>query len=624
MILWLIGLSVCAGIEWVRYAAGQGQLPDGWHWCGEFLFDTPMFLPLFLAWPLCWWVTSGVIVHRSDLLRNWTSAWARWCRPPSTELASSTSPESRPPDPKESTSRDWCLALAIGAVSLLTSWSAGHSLESLPPAYHDEYSYVFQAKTLLDGRLSYPSHPEVASVFDQLHVVNQGRFASRYYPGTGAWLAPWVAIGHPVWGQWLAGSLVAMLVFWTAWELGGSGVGFLAGILTALSPGLALFSNLLLAHHPTLLGLAFFLHGFTTWLTRRHPARLLEAGCGLAFAMLCRPATAAGVALPYGLWFAWWLIKDRQTRTQTRWLGALMLGVPIVAGWGVVAAYNHSITGSWTKSPYQLYTDVYSPRHVYGFNNVTRGEIALGERNLPAVTRNYDSWAENLTPALAVQNVGQRLLASFRWTLGLVPLAWILLASSRLRLSPLPDRNRNTGWVLIAAGIVCLHAIHIPYWFDGIMHWHYVFESSILWMLFAARGIAALVIDFQSRNKPWLIVWLGALLVCSVGTNYVSFPPFWETRLEIGSSELSFSRKKYAEFRRRIASEVTELPALVLVLPDAADRHMDFVTNEPSLTAPVLFGRLVEEETSLDKIAKAFPDRHIYVYDAKTRELRQR
>ncbi|MDB5385853.1 MAG: hypothetical protein JWM11_1499, partial [Planctomycetaceae bacterium] len=624
--LWLTGLTFCLGFEGVRFRLATGQpLSDSLQWSVEFLYDTPMFLPLFVVWPICFWLTSGLILHRVDLVRQWTSAWARSCTPQ--QAISSITDVSNPPatsvrsPPANWT--DWGLSIFIGAISLLMSWETGRSLDGLPPAYHDEYSYLLQAQTLLAGRFSYPSDPTVAPIFDQLHVVNQGRFASRYYPGTGVWLAPWVAWGHPVWGQWLAGSLAAMLIFWTARELGGRGVGFMAGCLTALSPGLALFSNLLLAHHPTLLGLAIFLHGFTKWLTHRRPASLLQAGCGLAFAMLCRPATAAGVALPFGIWFFKWLVTAKQASTRSRLLAAALLGLPLVAGWILMGSYNVAITGRWTKSPYQLYTDVYTPRHVFGFNNVTRGAAAQGDRALPLVTRNYDAWAENLTPMLAIRNVEQRLIASLRWTLGLVPLAWIILAAWRLPLNHQGDKNRNLSWNLIAASIVCLHAIHIPYWFDGIMHWHYVFESSILWILLAARSTAALVLWFHAAGKPWSIVWLSILLTIAVVSNYVSFAPFWETRQAFGIAELRYSRKIYGDFRRRIASEVTEWPALVLVKPDPADRHMDFVTNEPSLTAPVLFGRFIEAETPLEAIVKAFPQRTIYVYDAKTRELKK-
>lgn len=606
--MWLLGL-VFYGLVEVTRQSDPTTLSPALRWFAEFASDTPMYLPLFLLLPLAWWIRSGLIVHRIDVLRSCNAALARSCEPLTPSQSESRSSSSR--------LRDWLLALVIGAVSIVMSWQVSRSFGELPPAYHDEYSYLFQTRTLLAGQLSFPSHPALPELFDQMHVVNSGRFASRYFPGTGAWLAPWVALGHPYWGQWLAGGLTAILMFWIGRELSGVGVGFLAGMLTALSPGLALFSNLLLAHHPTLFGLSLFLFAFIRWMNHRRALWLIVAGSGLSFAMLCRPATAAGVGLPFGIWFAWWMVKSSENMA-TRLRDGLMLGIPIVAGWGVMAAYDSAITGHWWQSPYQLYTDYYTPRHVYGFNNVERGAEKQGATLLPAVTRNYDAWAENLTPALAVKNTGNRLVASWRWTLGIVPIVWICLAGAGFLW------RQHPAWKLIAASIVTLHAIHVPYWFDGIMHWHYVFESALLWLLLVAGSVGALIRKWDAASRPWMVAWLAAFLSVAVMTNYVSLTPYWVTRLSMGISELRFSRRIYGTFQQRLRNEVTELPALVLVIPDPADRHMDFVTNDPQLSGPILIGRFDPADAPperLQQIAKEFPDRSLYLYDAKTRKL---
>ncbi len=121
--------------------------------------------------------------------------------------------------------------------------------------------------------------------------------------------------------------------------------------------------------------------------------------------------------------------------------------------------YNRSITGSLLVSPYQLYTDIYTPRHVYGFNNVVRGEKKVG----PKVLENYDRWAENLTPGRAARNFQVRIITSSQGTLGIVPLAfavaWLLLSS----------RTASLDWWLVSMSILSLHAAHVPYWLDGIM-----------------------------------------------------------------------------------------------------------------------------------------------------------
>ncbi|MFG0335977.1 MAG: ArnT family glycosyltransferase, partial [Maioricimonas sp. JB049] len=300
------------------------------------------------------------------------------------------------------------LTLVVIVVAFASSRAVDAAFGELPPAYHDEFSYLFQAKTFLAGRVSYPGFEPRPELFDQVHVLNEGRFASRYFPGVGLWIAPFLAWGDPQLGYAVAHAVTAALLFWVGRDLAGNGVGLLAGLLFAVSPGMLLFSNLLLAHHPTLVGLALFLFAF---LRLRRTLRFrwgLLAGIGLTYAMLCRPMTAAGFGLPFGLWFAWWWLRGgqgEQARPRAeRSLLALSLAVPLVAGFTALFAYSKAITGSALVTPYQLYTDVYTPRHVYGFNNVVRGEQKLG----PKVLENYDRWAENLTPRLAAENVAVR------------------------------------------------------------------------------------------------------------------------------------------------------------------------------------------------------------------------
>ena len=203
--------------------------------------------------------------------------------------------------------RPWLPAAIVGLAALagyvtiaersLGEGVKGRRFGDLPPAFHDEYSYLFQTHTFLTGRarVEPPAHAEL---FNQMHVLNEGYMASRYFPAVGAWLAPFVAVGHAYWAQWTAGVLSAVFVFLAARELGGNFCGLCAGLLIAISPGVRLFGNLLLAHHPTLLGLTGFLYCYLRFMKSRSVRWGFLAGCGLSFAMLCRPMSAAGFALP--------------------------------------------------------------------------------------------------------------------------------------------------------------------------------------------------------------------------------------------------------------------------------------------------------------------------------------
>ncbi|MCH7688512.1 MAG: hypothetical protein IH899_17830 [Planctomycetes bacterium] len=523
--------------------------------------------------------------------------------------------------------RSWIFAVIIGLTSLgMSVWVsvkfqvAGNGA-SLPPAYHDEFSYLLQAKTFLTGRIWVPSHPTAPRLFDQMHVVNEGRFASRYFPGTGLWMMPFVAAGNPYWGHWLAGALASMFVFWSGCELGGRGVGLIAGLLTALSPGLALFSNLLLAHHPTLLGLTCFLYFFLRMQRTWHWGTAFASGTGLAFAMLCRPMTAAGFGLPFGIVFGWWLITgvsgNKRFELTFRLKRAACLVLPILVGLSFLYPYNKAVTGDGWTTPYSLFTNTYTPRHVYGFENVTRAEekIATGAALTNDTFENYDRWAKNLTPELAAENVLIRFVISLQWTLNLLPLMMAALVFV------IDSGQRDKRWWLIFASIVTLHAVHVPYWFVGIMNWHYVFESLPLWILIYAAASATLFQRWREAKRIWMPVWWTVFTGVALLSNLVTLTPTVPSRLDAGVSEVAFARFKYAEFHRMIQQLVQEPRALILIEHDPADVARDYVANEPGWDANILFGRFRRGQTDIDEVLRLFPDRSCYLFRVKEREF---
>ena len=591
------GYTLCAlGFalgEWVAGGFEQGPV----HWLLAAPADTLVSLLLLICGPIAWRTQRtrrGAASPRSVTLASSSSDTA-----PS-ELVQPVVVESAPRDPLWGCALPLVVALSLG----VCWWSAG-PLRGLPPAFHDEYSYLFQAGTYLEGRLSFDS-PPLRELFDQVHVLNEGRLASRYFPATGLWLAPWLAAGLPGLGWWAAQALLTGLVYLWAKELAGPVCGLLAATLCALSPGLVLFSQLLLAHHPTLLGLAVF-HWASLKALRGHSRRWATcAGVGLAWAMLCRPMTAAGAALPLGLWLLWQGVWHR--RLLGLWLP---LGLPLVAGLAVQVGCNLAITGQPLTTPYGLYTRLHTPRHQYGFNNVVRGERQLG----PRVHAHYDQWAENLTGELAWQNVRRRLWTSGQWTLGVLPLLFALGASLAGG-GGLPPQFR---W--LPASIVSLHVVHIPYWFSGIFHFHYVFETLVLWLIWLAVVGVTAARHWRQSGRTLLPVWGGVALGAALLLCYTLPEGLWNAPFLAGRSQLEFARRKHASFLEVVSREVTERPALVLVEPDPADRHLDFVTNLPPLTGPVLIGRYRPDLYDHATVAAAFPERALYRYRVTTREL---
>lgn len=595
-VLCLIAVLALVGIgEALRWSEPEQRTIAWGAWLSGLQADWLPFAPWLLAAPLLWGLRSRARISAQVLDRSPAAA-------------------------------DWAIAMLLAGISFgLSAWT-GARFGDLPPAYHDEFSYLFQARTFLAGRLSFPSFAPMPELFDQMHVLNEGRFASRYFPGTGLWLVPFLALGGPYPGYWFAGALTTICVYGIGWEIGGRRTACVAGSLNALSPGLALFSNLLLAHHPTLLGLTLFiwmyLRAQRTGCLRDHAL----GGLGLTFAMLCRPMTAFGIGLPFGALLLWQLATGRlgtrnpghvneaapATLRQRASIVAAW-GLPILVGLGGMLHYNAAITGSAWVSPYQLYTDIYTPRHVYGFHNVTRGEQHLG----PKVIENYDVWAEELTPALAARNVGRRIVASLRWTLGIIPIfaAALVLLCAR--------STWNRGMLLTAAAIVSLHAVHIPYWFEGIMGWHYVFESAPLWLILVGYGTQQLWDTWRQTGHGILRWWWSGLLLTAVAVNLLTVPALWPGRLHEGIREVAFSRHRYAEFFAAAEQMANGRPTIVFVEHDPADRHIDYVVNDPSLSGPLLIARYRPNRTDLQQARALFPDRRAFLYRAASREWKE-
>ncbi|MBY0400456.1 glycosyltransferase family 39 protein, partial [Myxococcota bacterium] len=489
---------------------------------------------------------------------------------------------------------------------------------------------------------------------------------------------PFVALGIPYPGQWLAAGLSALLVYDTGRTVGGSRVGFIAGLLVALSPGVTELCNALVAHAPTLLGLSLFLAGFARARARATSERGrfgwgLAAGVGLALAMLCRPLTAAAVGLPFGLLLAVDLVVEvvaslrdaRPPRAErarpyarsgstrlpfaARPAARLLLatGIPIACGLLVLAAHDQAITGSVWKTPYGLYNDVYTPRHVYGFENGTRGDaVKTAKRDV-----DYDRWARNLTWPAAIRNGRARLKYSLRASVGTIPFGVGLIAvmgslaagtrrgRREARWEADDDAHPDAGtaedergrpdpvrgfWLACIAGIGVLHLAHLPYWFVGIHAYHYVFESIPLYALVVAGGVGAAAELGRRTNRPLLAPAFSLLALAPALWQWLPIEGALQTetgRALARGSSFEPSRTAHQRFLDLVEATVTDRPALVLVKQPPRNFHVDYVVNEPTLDGPILFGRFDPARMKLEAIAQAFPDRALYLFDERSGRL---
>ncbi len=616
-LVWSACAAFCAYFEVQRLLDCMASPTGVLGWLANWNIDTTLPLLMLLTLPLLMLVAWQMGWNRTRRVRQRVIA-------SSDDLSSSAEPTKAAASAGKKSIRVACVflfavsigcSLAIGMRPIVISDSDNSTVPfyRLPPAYHDEFSYRLQAQTFLAGRLAWPGMTALPELFHQVHVVNQPTTASRYFPWTGFWMAPFEAFDVPIYGHWLAGGIACVFFYLSLRLIVIPEAAFFGGLLIALSPGLAVFSNLLLAHHPTMMALSIFLWAFLNVMQEGNLRYAFLAGTMLTLAMLGRPMTAAGFALPFGCWLLMRLLFWWQGNSLEVLKIIPRMGLPLLVGFGILAVMNQAVTGSWKKSAYQHYTETWTPRHGYGFNNVQRaGESTAGSGVMSA----YDRWAVNLTPPVALKNLENRLIASSQWSLGIIALGFGLCMSLPLLWGYFAQTEIRLLWL----AVICLHAVHIPYWFDGILHWHYVFETAPLMLMLTAVGCgyaAEALRTVMGRRTAWF--WLACLCAGALVPNWINANTLWgPSRVSLAVGEQAFSRIRMEQFRRMTHDPSVLHPALILVDESGTDPQLSYIVNPPNLQGDVLVCRKPALESDLQLLQQAFPDRTLYNFQPTT------
>jgi hypothetical protein len=206
----VIAVVLFAAMEVPRWATEEAREESLSGWLCGVEADALPFLPWLLLAPLMW---VGLGARRRGPATSLVVRWLnRNTREPAFDLGA------------------WLAAILIGITGFAVSYKLNTRVATLPPAYHDEYSYLFQAETYAAGRLWFPSFEPRPELFDQMHVLNKGRFARRYFPGNGMWIVPFLIAGKLHLSGAAAMEMVCFCIFWTGRDLSSNAVGLIAGV----------------------------------------------------------------------------------------------------------------------------------------------------------------------------------------------------------------------------------------------------------------------------------------------------------------------------------------------------------------------------------------------------------
>ena len=228
----------------------------------------------------------------------------------------------------------WCLVAVVMLLLILCVWAARAF-----PNSGDEYTYLFQADTLLDGRVWNHLDP-LHQYFSFWNIFEKDdKWVGSYTPGWPLIVACTKFIAIPAYS---VSPICAVLLVAVAARLYGLVAGPLAAILgtvlLAINPFFLLNGASYFPHiSAALFGTIFTLYGLR-YLDSPNVSSALIVGGALGAAGTVRPYSAVLFAIPFGVE---WLLRRRYHFKSLVWI--VVAGLPFLVG---LLAYNWAITGN--------------------------------------------------------------------------------------------------------------------------------------------------------------------------------------------------------------------------------------------------------------------------------------
>jgi hypothetical protein len=505
------------------------------------------------------------------------------------------------------------VAAAIGiatALVFLWIWKGNTNFSG----YHDEASYLFQAKLFASGRWSRPA-PPIPEFFEQAYVLVAPRYASIYYPGHPLALVPGIWLNFPPLMPILELGATGMLLFLLARQAAGTAVALLSWVIWLTAPIQPWFRPSYFSEITTsLLWLAAWL-GFLRW--RRHGGRgaLLLCAAAVGWGAVTRPLTMLAFAAPLSIAVVLGARRNRRWRDVA---AAALLGAAFLA---ILPLWSFETTGDARQWPYLLYTRQYTPWTL----SVRDPGPVVAERALPpdlaAVQdflhegrRRFDRMPRLVVLGRRCVHIGMEMWSgNARPSLGQPPWQkWRLLLLPFFVVGCIVAGPDGRGALATAA---CLVLAYLPFWQGGDSWTGYYMEVQSVLAFLTALGLATGV-RLLLRNRPPVP---GRVGLVAAGLSGLILAAGW-TGLRIVRHEKSVEGLGQRAFRRAVA-RIPESRAIVFVRYGPKHNiHFSLVENDPDLDRARFW--IVHDRGSDDaRLAAIAPDRVPYLYDEATKRV---
>ncbi len=400
---------------------------------------------------------------------------------------------------RSTTRLPWVAALWVVVVASLLSLAVLERMPHVP----DEATYLFHAKYLAAGKLYLPMPADEKALFIDFTIADGAKWYSAVALGWPLVLAIGVWLGVPWLVSPLLGGATILLAHVLLRRLYDRELADATALLLAASPWLLYMSASMLTHGLTLVLALLGLIGVER--ARENGSVAGGALAGLSFGGLLhtRPLEAVIVAGVAGLW---WLAGGWKKLR----VGALAASLVIGAGMSaLLLAYNKMLTGSGTRIPLNLWTDLtYYP----GSNRLGFGKDVgnFGWTGIDALPGHG--------PIDVVMNSNHNLymlnFEMFGWACGSLLFVLLLALLRRWRKDALL-------WGLVAGTWAGLSL----YWFSGgpdfgARYWCQMFVPLVALTVLGVREYAAAL--GENSSQPGAAtgqrVWAFVLLASVIGT----------------------------------------------------------------------------------------------------------
>ena len=471
----------------------------------------------------------------------------------------------------ESPASKWRVALSVVVMLAVVATFALVVLQRTEVT-DDEIVYTFQAKTLLQGRLTNPPPPGKEN-FDNVFMINDGtQWIGHYNGGHPLWLALGMVLGSPYVTTFLSSALLVLLVFLIGRQLfGDPRVGFLASSLLIVSPFFTMTCASLLSHSTAAVMLSIFVLAFLSGmegqdLTLKRIAAGLVAGLALGYGFNIRPLTAMAFAAPFGLSVI--LSGRMRERRMLAWLASVTAGFAVV--FGLTLLWNRAITGHALLFPIP-YLDAGQ-------------SVGLGVQD-HTLAKGFSNLAVNIARLNAF---------AFGFPISLLFVAVTLFI-----------KWRRADWLLWGI-LASLSVAYLFWWSAGVADLGpvYYFEAMIPIALLTAHGVFSLTASVTHRWPQMKYVAYNFLLV-NIVLSILIFTPERIGHLRALTSQI---REPYELMRQE---GVDNAVVFVSSLP-LKGWVFGYRTASPTLDDSIIMCRFLKRQNN-DRVLQAFPDRTYYV-----------